>query len=230
MVTTRFPGRDVDVIRPQLGDANIVVLAQTHNPTISSRDWLCSKGVFSPDDFQGDFEKRFVHTPAFATCETPHFRFFVDESRLQMGVKLEADEDFLGSLVEKVQCYVQSLPETRYTAVGFNFVHNVEFGAAEERLAFANKRLGKDAIASVMGLRQGPFEIGAILVWWEQNGRVRAVVEPKAGEEESYLLQTNVHQVVGKDVDPIEAIVAHLQRFDAYREDIESRLSDLFNQ
>jgi len=213
----------------KLIDANIVVLAETHNPTIPSRDWLCNKGVFSPEDFVGEFEKQFVHTPAFATCETPHFRFFVDESRLQIGAKLSSNDVCPGSLVDKVQRYVESLPETRYTAVGFNFIHSAQFATTQDRAQFAAQRLNADGVLLAMGLERQPVEIGLILVWRDQHSRLRAVIEPKGDEENVYMAQTNVHYVVAKEANVVEAVVAHLQRFDRFREDVEGRLASLFD-
>ena len=214
--------------KPQLVDANIVVLAQTHNPTIPSRDWLCSKGVFAPEDFQGAFEKQFVHTPAFASCDTPHFRFFVDESRMQIGAKQANEEGCLALLIQKVERYVTHLPETRYTAVGFNLTHTVEFAGGPERTAFSQGRIGKDALGAAMQINETSFEVGLIFVWSDNQARVRVVIEPKKGDGVLYVAQTNVHQVVAQETERVKAVVGHLQRFDQYLKNTEARLSSFF--
>jgi len=209
-------------------DANIVVLAQTHNPTIPSRDWLCAKGVFQEADFSEDYEKQFVHTPAFAACETKGYSFFVDEGRLQIGAKLQSGATSLDHLVTKVRQYVTSLPETRYVAVGFNFGHIATFPDAGSRAAFARDSLGKGALRRAVPEEEAHFGMGVILTWKEECANIRIVIEPKADDEASYLVNTNVHLALDGQERPVEGIVRQLGHYQSWCKRVSDTLERLF--
>ena len=61
--------------------ASIVLLANSHNPTIVTNEWLTRKEVLteSPEDF--------THTPLFSSVETTSFVLYVDPQRLRLDVK-----------------------------------------------------------------------------------------------------------------------------------------------
>ncbi len=99
--------------------ANIVILAKNHNPSIISKEWLSQKNIFV-DNFIN-----FTLTPAFSIVETESFSLVVDPDRLQLAVKVDIQNN-IDALEQSILTYVQALPEVPYTAIGFNFLYNIE--------------------------------------------------------------------------------------------------------
>lgn len=97
-----------------LDSTNIVILAKSHNPTIVSRDWVIKKGVLEEPIIN------FIHTPPFSMVENNDLRIHVDSDRMQIIVK-RVEQDIIDKLPVIIKNYVNSLPETPYTAIGFNF-------------------------------------------------------------------------------------------------------------
>lgn len=101
-----------------IGGANIVILAKSHNPTIVSKEWLTQKEILVGDIVN------FAHTPAFSSAETDIFSFIVDPERLQISVKKDIIEN-IENLPKAAKTYISELPETPYTAIGFNYLYEV---------------------------------------------------------------------------------------------------------
>jgi hypothetical protein len=110
-----------------LDSANIVILAKNHNPTIVSKEWLTQKEILTGEIVS------FVHTPAFSVTETDIFTFIVDPERLQISIKENISENI--EILSKIaKAYITKLPETPYTAIGFNYLYNI----ATERKSLKN--------------------------------------------------------------------------------------------
>ncbi len=101
-----------------LDGANIVILASNHNPTIVSKEWLIQKKIIGGDIVN------FAHTPAFSIVETDMFGFIVDPERLQISARKNISEN-IENLSGIATRYVTELPETPYTAIGFNYLYHV---------------------------------------------------------------------------------------------------------
>ena len=106
-----------------LSGANVVILAKNHNPSIVSKEWLVQKKIIEEPVVS------FVHTPAFSVVEADNFRLVVDPDRLQISVK-NFDPKNIENLPKITDNYVNQLPETPYTAIGFNYSYRV---ATEKR-------------------------------------------------------------------------------------------------
>lgn len=92
----------------------VVVLANKHNPSIATKDWLKARAIVDaePDEF--------VHTPVLSILKYGNLELVVDEQRL---VLTETGEDLspaASPLTEVARKYVEALPETPYTAAGLN--------------------------------------------------------------------------------------------------------------
>lgn len=110
-----------------LDSANIVILAKNHNPTIVSKEWLTQKEILTGEIVS------FVHTPAFSVTETDIFTFIVDPERLQISIKENISENI--EILSKIaKAYITKLPETPYTAIGFNYLYKI----ATERKSLKN--------------------------------------------------------------------------------------------
>lgn len=98
--------------------ANVVITARSHNPTIVSKAWIVEKEIMKEPIIN------FIHTPAFSMVEGNDFTIQADSSRLQISAK-KVESDIVNKLPAVVESYVRSLPETPYTAIGFNFSYRV---------------------------------------------------------------------------------------------------------
>lgn len=96
-----------------LSHANIVVLARNFNPSIVSKDWLWKKQIIR------ESASNFVFTAPFVRLDGPSFAFALDESRLQLTLRDPAGG--LTKLPQAARRFIKALPETPYTALGFNF-------------------------------------------------------------------------------------------------------------
>lgn len=98
----------------ELNNTNVVILAKSHNPTIISKEWVIKKEVLEAPIIN------FIHTPPFSMVENNDLRIHVDSDRMQIIVK-RVEPDIIDKLPMIIKNYVNSLPETPYTAIGFNF-------------------------------------------------------------------------------------------------------------
>jgi hypothetical protein len=98
----------------QFMGANIVLVAESHNPTIVSKDWLSSTGILREPP------TNFVHMPIVSQFESENFNLVVEENRWQLRARQNSVE-IIEQLPAIAERYVRKLPETVYTALGVNF-------------------------------------------------------------------------------------------------------------
>lgn len=205
-----------------LDGANIVVLAQTNNPTIASRDWLISRGIFAEEDFAG-FEDKFTHTPVFARYETRLFVLFVDEGRLQVIAK-DMSADVLGVLPEKVRAYVTHLPETPYTALGNNFRFAAEFPGRDEREAFLAECFRGKRLDGVERAAGAALQCSGAVLYRAEGAQVRVVVEPHRAKPEQALFDLNFHH----DAPGCDRVTEALEKWETCRERAQGLVAAFF--
>lgn len=99
--------------------ANIVVLAKSHNPSIVSKEWLTQNKIIT-EQILG-----FTHLPVVSVIDTNNFNLMVDQDRLQLSLK-KVDQKNLETLPQIISKYINQLPETPYTAIGFNYNYRLE--------------------------------------------------------------------------------------------------------
>jgi hypothetical protein len=104
----------------------VVVLANKHNPSIATKDWLQARGVVDakPDEF--------VHTPVLSVLKYGSLEIVVDEQRLVLAQTGEDLSPAGSPVIEVARKYVEALPETPYTAAGLNIHGLVPMGGAAE--------------------------------------------------------------------------------------------------
>ena len=100
--------------KKELDTTNVVILAKSHNPAIVSKEWVIKKEVLEAPI------TNFIHTPPFSMVENNDLRIHVDSDKMQIIVK-RVEPDIIDKLPMIIKNYVISLPETPYTAIGFNF-------------------------------------------------------------------------------------------------------------
>jgi hypothetical protein len=121
-----------------LSGANIVILAKNHNPSIVTKEWLAQKEIIKEGIVN------FTHTPLFSLVETTNFNLIVDPNRLQISVKKAIPEN-IENLPKIIETYITKLPETPYTAIGFNYSYRITMGgrSLKDIFSFDDKILRK---------------------------------------------------------------------------------------
>lgn len=116
--------------------ANLVVLAKNHNPSIVSKEWLTKNKIIEEQ------VTNFTHLPVVSVINTNNFSLVVDQERLMLSVK-KINSDNLKTLPQIILKYINQLPETSYTAIGFNYHYRVEIGQKKLKdvLLINDKRL-----------------------------------------------------------------------------------------
>lgn len=99
--------------------ANIVLLAKNHNPSIVSKEWLTQNKIITEQILD------FTHLPVISVIDTNNFNLMVDQDRLQLSLK-KVDQKNLETLPQIISKYIDQLPETPYTTIGFNYSYRLE--------------------------------------------------------------------------------------------------------
>jgi hypothetical protein len=99
----------------KLRKASIVILAQAHNPSIISTDWV--KKVLLIKEPPSNF----VHTPPFSLFESNSFLLTVDTNRLELVTKVLDDEHIL-ACGQVGSAYFRALQHIPYRSIGQNFI------------------------------------------------------------------------------------------------------------
>ncbi|MDA2921025.1 hypothetical protein MYX76_16310 [Desulfobacterota bacterium AH_259_B03_O07] len=103
----------------QLIQSNIVVLANKHNPSIISKEWLSRNDIIEENIIN------FTHMPVASLVETTNYNLVVDQNRLQLSVK-NLTPDTLKLLPQFIMKYMEKLPETPYIAIGYNYSYDIK--------------------------------------------------------------------------------------------------------
>ena len=118
----------------------IVILANSHNPSIFREKWLEAHGIFSSEEL-GEL----TYASQFCQVQGP-ISLFVVPDRLQLLAAGEADA---ADMATKATVIVDALGETPYYAVGFNFDWSYESDEASLK-ELAEKKFAPPA-ASLIG-------------------------------------------------------------------------------
>jgi hypothetical protein len=99
----------------KLHRASIVILAQSHNPSIISPDWV--RRTLSINEK----EQHFVHTPPFSLFDSASFLLTVDADRWELLSKMLDDAHILlcGQIAG---AYFQTLSHIPYKKLGLNYI------------------------------------------------------------------------------------------------------------
>lgn len=166
----------------KLVSANIVVLANSFNPSIASKEWLLEHVVTEEP-------KDFVITPMVAVYKTDLVDILVDQSRLQVNcLKITADNLNLCSGI--VASYIEQLPHTPYTAVGFNYAWETAKQTDGEQRNLRNRLVsGLGNLDEVFASYSvAPSVLGVI-----DGAQVRVTVDPSLELDKPMIVRVNYH-------------------------------------
>jgi len=125
-----------DIAMVELRQANIVIIAKAHNPSIVSPDWIRK--------MLGIAEKplNFLNTPAFSSFESDSFSLIVDQERWQLGLK-KLTEGHIVECGKAASTYVRTLQHIPYTSLGMNYVWRYSPSVSEKGLPEIDVRIGE---------------------------------------------------------------------------------------
>lgn len=201
-----------------LNSANIVILAENHNPAIVSVEWLKNKSIFDEEA-----TNNFTNTPVFSFVEFPSFQLIVEPIRLQIALKTPSEEN-IPRLEKAGQNYIKALPETPYSAVGLNYTWMVAFDDQEVACQFLKNLLVADDKRLSDGLGTEYYEVGGILIVNEDVFRIRVIIERSAQSPTDISCHFNYHANV-KDIQQVQQAIA---AFQCKKEDSKQIVSRLF--
>ncbi len=116
----------------KLGLASIVVVAQNHNPSILSPDFLATKKILDSP------VSNFAHTPVFSVVEYKDKGLTINVTPDRFGINLfgTITAPAVTEMAHIVISYFDALPETPITALGINFHGELNFKSSEEERDF----------------------------------------------------------------------------------------------
>lgn len=179
-----------------LDQATIVILARNCNPSIVSSEWLSSKGIVI-----GPLQN-FVHTPVFSMVETGSIQLIVDEARLQLILK-QPERDNLELLRSTARLFVESLPETPYTAVGLNLRFTVPSSSLNLDILVAPKP------RNLRRLFGKEYQVGSRIEFQYVGFRVRAEIPVQGPRTDIAQIAFNFHADAEGSAQVIERINQH---------------------
>ncbi len=159
---------------------NVVILAKNYNPSIVSKEWLYEK------DIVRETARNFVHTPAFSLVETERISLVLTEDRLQISLKSISSEN-IESLPDIATKFVSHLPETPYTAVGFNYDYHAPKASTSIETLFSpdEAKLGE--------LFSQDYEIGGTVLFQFKEFVVRMSATPVKEGDSKMAIHFNFH-------------------------------------
>ncbi|MDO8684350.1 MAG: hypothetical protein Q7N50_12800 [Armatimonadota bacterium] len=149
--------------------SNIVIVAQNFNPSIPTKDWL-------QHNITGERPNNFVNTPLVSVFETDRFTLTVDQNRFQITMATPMVHE---EAVRVAVAYVKKLPETRYTALGFNYHWEADYTSELERLNDLKAKWAQIVQATAYFFDKAGPTVGTVTTGMVKGAKVRIVAEPR---------------------------------------------------
>lgn len=179
-------------------DANIVILALNHNPSIITKDWLFRNNIIKepPDDFS--------HTPFRSFVTTPTYHFSIEQRRLFLELN-DVNDDSLPKLPGVAIRYIETLPQIPYNAMGFNFRYKVNTTPKEDMLRsifVKDEKLMETAF-------EDKYKVGGILQSYYKDFEVTLTATPEVEVENTVDMNFNYTSIVQN----VEELADKLEEF-----------------
>jgi len=198
----------------RLGRADIVILADAHNPSIVSPMWLKEKELIVEEP------KQFIHTPDFSLFESESFLLVVDRQRLQITAKKQ-DPDSLEKLANVGKKYIELLPHIPYRALGLNFVW---FAEMDEDGYLPKINVIIDSINDLSSiLPEHEIDYGCIIYASKKPYLLKLTINPQGGNAIVFNFNYH-HEVKGLEIDVIANYIDTLLSLYRYSEKIVEKI------
>ena len=144
--------------------ANIVILANSHNPSILSAEWLDKYSIMPGATLK-------IQVPDVSIMETNSINMIADQNRLQFVVKEFSEEGIKQCQIAAIK-YFETLPHLPYQAIGYNF----HYFLAERSLPLPiNTKLADKDLAELLGVKL--TSQGLLVYWQDQEAQCRLSLE-----------------------------------------------------
>lgn len=194
--------------------ANVVLLAQSHNPSILSPAWIQQGRIIEEPP------ETFVHTPVFSLYHSGTVQLMVEQERFLLTLRVLSEVN-IQALLKSATRYIQTLPHVPYRAVGLNFT----WLATVERPEEAEQHFFPESDTLRSAFSEGEVKTGTFLYNIVQGYRLRLLVEPRLRSSGEFALDFNYHF----DVTSAEEALKALSRLPASFSDAEQASRRLFS-
>lgn len=183
----------------KLVKASIIIIAEAHNPSIISPDWLKGNNIISEDP------KQFIHTPDFSVFETAIINIVLDRQRLQITLK-KLNNKNLQYIMNIAKNYVKLLPHIPYKQLGINFDWLIE-KFDEEKLPQIKPKIG--SITSLDKIIDGDeLAFGLKIIAKNNPYTLKLTIDPAS--ENALICKFNYHHEINELKDDI--IIEYLDK------------------
>lgn len=176
---------------------NIVLLANAHNPSIMSPDWLKRKELITgkPD--------KFINTPDISIFETKEINLILDRERLQITVN-NGNRDLADSIISIAKNYVSILREIPYKALGVNVDWKCEEKESKNKIGLNINDVDMEKV-----LTEHDVNFGGIIYARKSQYLLKLTIKPKLDNVIYY--NFNYHFDIIKD--NIDSIIKNIEKF-----------------
>lgn len=193
-----------------LESTNIVILAKNFNPSIVSKEWLYNKKVIRESIMN------FIHNPVVSVVDTNTFNFMLDGNRLQLTLK-NINPISMRRLPKVAQDFIRNLPETPYTAIGFNYKYHFPKKLFHLVNWFSPNETKLKEVFSTS------YDVGFIISFEYDGFIVRISAPPTSLETDEIILDINFHV----ESNGFEATYERLDQYQMSFDKIESVLMEI---
>lgn len=166
--------------------ANLVVVAHQFNPSIITQYWLIKNSIFS----ESEFNHECVFSPYVADIRTNQFDFLVIPERFQFTPKVEDSGTEYKLIMSKMGKIIEMLPHTPFSAVGFNFIWNIDT-EAEQQTKVSRKLFFKNDSTLYKKFDTDDANFGSYMskniLGCRLRLNIKPVLSPIKGEKRNYL-------------------------------------------
>lgn len=183
-------------------ESGVVVIAQTHNPSVLNPDFLKENGIVP----RAWVVSETITTPPFSqTRFAEGITISVDSERLNVSEELMLDSFPKASQASKIASeYIRTLQHVKYVAVGFNWKFVIPM--ADAKTWVVDKYINKDSLPN----EQYGLEQCNLIFRFNRNGVISTLqvgagvaVNDDGKEEAGLLISVNSHydlSVIGKPI------------------------------
>ena len=198
----------------KLKRVDIVILANAHNPSIISPQWLKEKNLIM------EKPKHFVYTPEISLFESETFSLIVDRQRLQITAKKQ-DINTLKNLGDIGKGYVKLLPHIPYKSMGLNFEWLAE-GNENERLPNINVVIDSMSNLSTI-FSEHELRYGGIIYAAKKPYLLKLIINPQDSKSLVYNFNYH-HEVKGLNINVVMKYIGNLVTLYRHSEGIVKKL------
>lgn len=193
----------------RLMNADIVIAATAHNPSILSPDWLKETKLIS------DEPTNFIHTPDLSVFESNKLSLIVDRQRMRLLAK-KFDMESLEAIKKIAISYIDLLPNIPYKAYGANFIWLIKANAGESIPGIHIKINESNSIGDVLSGHE--LSYGCIIKAKRSPYLLKLILEPL--ERNSLSINFNYHHEIGKEKENLVEYIKNYINLLSYSQNI----------